>query len=90
MVPIIQREVDIFKYYVWNGHQIRAQKDTQLSNEVPNHIYNFPEKYGLQNKGSIIVWVRDAFLLNTPAINFMCQFSSTKNNINLSTYQVLN
>ena len=55
MVPIIQREVDIFKYYVWNGHQIRAQKDTQLSNEVPNHIYNFPKKYGLQNKGSIIV-----------------------------------
>ena len=54
MIPIIQREVDIFKDHIWNRHRIRAQKDTQLLNGVPNHIYDFPEKYGLQIKGNVI------------------------------------
>ena len=57
MIPIIQREVDIFKEHIWNSRRIRAQKDTQLPNGVPNHIYVFPEKYGLQNKGNIFLSV---------------------------------
>ena len=36
MIPVIHREEDIFKDYVWNSHQIWAQKDTQLPNRVPN------------------------------------------------------
>ena len=53
MIPIIQKEVDIFKDHIWNSHRIWAQKDTQLPNGVPNHIYDFPEKYGLQDEGNI-------------------------------------
>ena len=54
MIPIIQREIDSFKDYIWNSHRIRAQKDTQLPNRVPNHINDFSKKYSLQNKGNII------------------------------------
>ena len=51
MVPIIQRELDIFKDIIWNPHRIRAQKDTYLPSGVPNHIYEFPEEYGLEDCG---------------------------------------
>ena len=56
MISIIQKEIDIFKGHVWSSHGIQAQKVTQLPNVVPNHIYDFPEKDGLQNKGKIIFW----------------------------------
>ena len=54
MVPVVQRELDTFKEMVWNSHRIRAQKDTVLPDGVPNHIYNFPQKYGLEECGNII------------------------------------
>ena len=44
LVQIIQREVHTFKNGVWNVHSIRAQK-TQLSNRIPNHIYDFQGEY---------------------------------------------
>ena len=31
MVPLIQKELDIFRETVWNSHRIRAQRDTALS-----------------------------------------------------------
>ena len=51
MVPLIQKELDIFRETVWNSHRIRAQRDTALPDGVPDHIYNFPEKYGLEECG---------------------------------------
>ena len=54
MVPVVQRELDTFKEIVWNSHRITAQKDTVLPDGVPNHIYNFPQKYGLEECGNII------------------------------------
>jgi hypothetical protein len=51
MIPIIQKQLDIFKDTVWNSHRIRAQKDTRLPDGVPNHIYAFPEEYGLEECG---------------------------------------
>ena len=54
MVPVVQRELDTFKEMVWNSHRIRAQKDTVLPDGVPNHIYNFPQKYGLEECGNVI------------------------------------
>ena len=54
MIPIIQRDVDIFKDYIWNSHWIRAQKETQLPSGASNDIYDFPEEYVIQNKGNII------------------------------------
>lgn len=51
MVPLIQKELDIFRETVWNTHRIRAQRDTALPNGIPDHIYNFPENYGLEECG---------------------------------------
>ena len=30
MVPLVQKELDVFRETVWNTHRIRAQKDTVL------------------------------------------------------------
>ena len=49
-IPVIQREMNTF-IDMWNSHRIRHQKDTLLPDGVPNHIYNFPEKYGLEKCG---------------------------------------
>ena len=54
MIPLLQRELDIFKDTVWNNHRIRHQKDVQLPSSVPNHIYNFPEEYDLEKCGKYI------------------------------------
>ena len=50
MIPLIQKQIDIF-VDMWNNHRIRGQKNTFLPDGVPNHIYNFPEKYGLVECG---------------------------------------
>ena len=51
MIPLLQKELDEFKDIVWNTHRIRQQKGTLLPDGVPDHIYSFPEKYGLQECG---------------------------------------
>lgn len=53
MVPLLQREVDIFKDSIWNSHRIRPQKETALPAGVPNHIYSFPEEYGMEECGKV-------------------------------------
>lgn len=51
MIPVMQRELDIFKDSIWNSHRIRAQKDTSLPVGIPNHIHAFPEEYELEECG---------------------------------------
>lgn len=51
MIPIVQREVNTFVDVVWNCHRIREQRDSFLPDGVPNHIYSFPDKYGLEDCG---------------------------------------
>ena len=41
MIPLIQREIDVFKDVVWNSHRIRAQKNTYLPDGVPEHTLIF-------------------------------------------------
>ena len=53
IVPLIQREIDIFKDNVWNIHRIKDQKDVFVPSSVPNDIYNFPEEYNLRECGKI-------------------------------------
>jgi hypothetical protein len=53
-VPLLQKELDVFKDNVWNTHRIRHQKDTYLPDGVPNHVYAFPEEYGLEECGKLI------------------------------------
>lgn len=52
MVPMLQKELDTFKDTVWNTHRIRAQKETMLPDGIPNHIYDFPEQYDLEECGT--------------------------------------
>ena len=49
MVPLVQKELDVFRETVWNTHRMRAQKDTVLLDGIPDHIYNFPEQYNLKD-----------------------------------------
>ena len=51
MIPIMQREVNTFVDVVWNCHRIREERDTFLPDGVPNHIYSFSDKYGLEDCG---------------------------------------
>ena len=49
LIPVIQKQLDSFAQTIWNSHRIRAQKETFLPDGVPDHIYNFPERYGLED-----------------------------------------
>ena len=51
MIPVIQRELNIFKDSVWNNHRVRKQKDVEIPCGIPNHIYDFPEEYNLDDCG---------------------------------------
>ena len=54
MIPILQRELDVFRETIWNSHRIRHQRNTYLPDGVPDHIYNFPESYDLQECGMVL------------------------------------
>lgn len=56
MIPLMQRELDTFKDTIWNSHRIRPQKDAVLPSGIPDHIYSFPEEYGLEQSGSLWFW----------------------------------
>ena len=47
----MQKEINTFIEVVWNTHRIRQQAETYLPDGVPNHIYEFPGKYGLEECG---------------------------------------
>jgi hypothetical protein len=65
MVPVVQKELDTFRETIWNTHQIRAQKDTILPDGVPNHIYSFPEQYGLEECGNVkYVYIKGKIVLS--------------------------
>ena len=53
MIPLIQKDLDVFRESVWNTHRICAQKDTILSDGIPNYVYSFPEQYGLEECGMV-------------------------------------
>ena len=48
---MIQRHLDEFKDIVWNPHRIRHQKDTYMADGIPNHMYDFPHKYDMEQCG---------------------------------------
>jgi hypothetical protein len=50
MVPVMQKEINNF-VLLWNNHRIRKQADTLLPDGIPNHIYNFPDNYGVKECG---------------------------------------
>ena len=64
VVPLIQREVDIFKDNVWDIHRIRDQKGVYLPSGVPNHIYNFPKEYNLRQCGKFEKFCSQCYYYN--------------------------
>ncbi|XP_046855091.1 uncharacterized protein LOC124448125 [Xenia sp. Carnegie-2017] len=50
-IPIIQKELDIFRECVWNNHRTRKQRGKELPAGIPEHIFHFPEKYGGEQCG---------------------------------------
>ena len=54
-IPVIQKEMDIFKETVWNSHRVRSQKNAQMPKGIPNHLYNFPNNYGAEDCGECVV-----------------------------------
>lgn len=54
LIPVVQKELDLFRTVVWNSHKIRTQKDTALPDGIPDHIYSFPETYGLEECGMTV------------------------------------
>ncbi|PFX28794.1 hypothetical protein AWC38_SpisGene6501 [Stylophora pistillata] len=51
LIPVIQKQLDSFRETIWNTHRIRRQKNTSLPDGVSDHIYNFPQEYGLEECG---------------------------------------
>ena len=50
-IPVLQKELDTFRIYVWNNHRVHKQKGKQLPSGVPEHIYHCPEQYGGEKCG---------------------------------------
>ncbi|XP_028412940.1 uncharacterized protein LOC114535818 [Dendronephthya gigantea] len=50
-IPVVQKEMDIFRETVWNSHRVRYQRHTQLPKGIPNHLYSFPQQYGAEDCG---------------------------------------
>ena len=46
----MQRELNEFKDTVWNTHRIRAEKDTLMADGVPDHIYEFPDRWNAEKR----------------------------------------
>ena len=44
-IPVVRKELDVFRECVWNNHRNRKQRDKELPAGIPNHNYRFPEKY---------------------------------------------
>lgn len=59
MIPLMQRELDTFKDTIWNSHRVRQQKDAVLPAGIPDHIYSFPEEYGLEECGNLWLAIDD-------------------------------
>lgn len=53
-IPVIQKELDIFRTTVWNHRRGRKQENKLLPTGIPDHIYENPEEYGGEDHGIAI------------------------------------
>ena len=91
MIPLIQRELDEFREVVWNSHRIRHQKNTFMPDGVPNHIYSFPEQYGLEKCGKFyILYTVYGTLCTVHHEKYIQNQMSTKhNNVNKTKHNII-
>lgn len=52
-IPVIQKEMNIFRETIWNSHRVRSQNEAQMPKGIPNHLYSFPESYGAEECGML-------------------------------------
>ena len=50
-IPVVQKELDVFRVSVWNNHRVIKQKGKELPTDVPEHIYTCPEQHGGEKCG---------------------------------------
>lgn len=50
-IPVVQKELDVFRECVWNNHRTRKQKKKELPAGISEHIFHFPEQYGGEQCG---------------------------------------
>ncbi|XP_028403995.1 uncharacterized protein LOC114526598 [Dendronephthya gigantea] len=50
-IPIIGKELEVFRETIWNSHRVRCQKEAQLPKGIPKHLYAFPEQYEAEQCG---------------------------------------
>ena len=85
MIPMLQRELDEFKDTIWNCHRIRAQKGTLMADGIPNHIFDFPMRYGMEGTDSITSFSNILFKI----LNSTCDLIlSTSCSVDLQCVQV--
>ena len=52
-IPVIQKEMNMFRETIWNSHRVRRQNEAQMPKGIPNHLYSFPESYGAEECGML-------------------------------------
>ncbi|ESO91858.1 hypothetical protein LOTGIDRAFT_163218 [Lottia gigantea] len=85
-VPIMQKELDIFRENVWNTHRGRKQKDKCLPAGVPEHIYHFPEKYGGKPCGITLTEEQLADVCDLSGVMEVKDFIDTEFYLNCENY----
>ncbi len=50
-IPIVGKELEMFRETIWNSHRVRCQKDAQVPKGIPKHLYAFPEQYQAEQCG---------------------------------------
>ena len=58
LIPVVQKQLDVFMTVAWNSHTIRAQKGTALPDGIPDHIYSFSNTYGLEEWCMCIITIK--------------------------------
>ena len=53
-IPVIQKELDIFRRTVWNNHRGRKQENKDTTTGVVEHIISFSENYDSESYGKDI------------------------------------
>ena len=62
----MQQECNKF-VLLWNSHRIRSQKRLEFPCDIPDHMFNFPEKYG---------GVKDEYLVSTELLEELSELLS--------------
>lgn len=54
-IPVIQKELDIFRVTVWNHKRGRKQINKILPTGIPEYIYDHPEEFDAQDCGTVLL-----------------------------------